>query len=420
MTASEKLTAALRTGNIEEINQALDSVIATEDVETLADWADSFWDLGFLDEAQKVLLVLKEKAPENNNEWNLTLAEIAVENDEIDEAFEYLFEIPEDSREYTSSLMIQADLYQVLGMPEVSENKLKEAKKRQDEDPIIDFAMAELARFSGDYETARNHYQRLLEKGEDFIVGVPMKERLGNAMSMVGQFEEAATLLEEVVEEDRSDDHLFSLAYTYFQGDEREKAIPLFQELLEKNDTYHSAYYFLAEALKDEERDAEALEVVKAGINHDPFQVRLFQLAAEISYRLRQTEEAESYLLKAIELGEGADNSILALANMYLYEERYEEAVAILKKLEEVDGYAKWRLGQAHRYLDEDEKALPLYQEASDEMGHDPGFMRDYGLYLREIGRMDESNHILEHYLHHVADDLEIESLLNNDDLTEF
>lgn len=414
MSASEEVLNALEKGQMEEGMKQLHRALNDDSDDLLGELSEHLWEMGFLDEARQVLLTLRERQPQND-EWNVTLAEIAIENDDLDAAFDYLEQVAPTSKAYPESLLVLADLYQMIGIPEVSETKLKEVKQLLPNESLIDFALAELYFSLGDYHRASEQYQLLIQQGIEEEAGVSINARLGKALSMEGKFEDAIPYLEKAVDIDRSDDHLFELAYTYLQLEERGKAIQLLKELKELNPTYQSLYYFLAEALKEEERDAEALEVVKEGIEQDAFQARLFQLAAELSYRLHDVSAAEDYLKQAIELGDGVDESILALSQLYLSEERFEEAIDVLKQLEEVDGYAKWILAQAYRGMEEDEKALPLYKEANLEMGHDPDFMRDYGLYLREIGQMADSNEVLEHYLHHVPDDMEIQTLLNDD-----
>ena len=74
---------------------------------------------------------------------NIPLAEIAIEDNEIDQAFDYLERISKDSEYYPQALLAIADLYQVIGIPEVSEAKLKEAAvfiTRRTADPILSLA----------------------------------------------------------------------------------------------------------------------------------------------------------------------------------------------------------------------------------------------------------------------------------------
>lgn len=62
----------------------------------------------------------------------------------IDLAFEYLEKVDKQSDYYPQSLLAIADLYQVIGIPEVSEAKLKEAAGLLPDEPLIQFALAEL------------------------------------------------------------------------------------------------------------------------------------------------------------------------------------------------------------------------------------------------------------------------------------
>jgi hypothetical protein len=43
--------------------------------------------------------------------------------------------------------------------------------------------------------------------------------------------------------------------------------------------------------------------------------------------------------------------------------------------------------------------------------------MKEYGIFLREEGRLEEARHLLSHYLAHEPGDLEVQSIL--DDLSE-
>ena len=62
--------------------------------------------IGFLEEAREVFDTLQERDPENE-EWLLSLAEIAMENDQIDEAFDYLDRITPQSSFLSTSVIDQ-------------------------------------------------------------------------------------------------------------------------------------------------------------------------------------------------------------------------------------------------------------------------------------------------------------------------
>ncbi len=57
-----------------------------------------------------------------------------------------------ESDYYPQSLLAIADLYQVIGIPEVSEAKLKEAAGLLPDEPLIQFALAELYFFSRSFQ----------------------------------------------------------------------------------------------------------------------------------------------------------------------------------------------------------------------------------------------------------------------------
>src|SRR5699024_11486721 len=120
----------------------------------------------------------------------LPLTEIAIENDQTDEALELLQEISKEDDIYPPALFILADLYQVLGMTEVSEAKLKEAARILPDESLIEFALAELYFSINKFDEAQFIYHRLLAKGETAINNVSLQERLGTSLSLIGKFEE--------------------------------------------------------------------------------------------------------------------------------------------------------------------------------------------------------------------------------------
>lgn len=141
--------------------------------------------MGFLEEAKRILEKLLKDFPEEDV-FYLSLAEIAIENDDIDGAFEYLEKIEPESDNYLESLLVTADLYQVLGIPEVSEAKLLQAKTIAPEEPLITFALAELHFTTNQLGEAINEYGQLQKQGVDEIANISIDERIGTAYSMMG------------------------------------------------------------------------------------------------------------------------------------------------------------------------------------------------------------------------------------------
>ena len=109
--------------------------------------AEELQNLGFLEEA----LELYEKVLENNPEEGgllVSIAEVYIDMNNEDEALVTLEKMDRNDPAYVEALLLLADLYEAQGLFEVSEQKLLEAEKLAPEEPVIQFALAEIGRAS--------------------------------------------------------------------------------------------------------------------------------------------------------------------------------------------------------------------------------------------------------------------------------
>lgn len=409
---SEKMLAALKAEDLSEANLMFEEALKKDTPEILASLAEELQALGFLDEAKRVLEKLLSDFPEEDI-FYLSLAEIAIENDDIDGAFEYLEQIAPDSENYLESLLVTADLYQVLGIPEVSEAKLLQAKTIAPEEPLITFALAELHFSANQLGEAINDYGQLQKQGIDEIANISIDERIGTAYSIMGGFEEAIPFLEWALEKEHTSDRLFQLGFTYYQIHDHQKAINYLQELITLDPQYQSGYYYLADSLKEEELLEEALLAAEEGIKENPYQVELLHLASEIAYRLRDSKKAEELLLQALETGEKMDETLLTLSNLYLNEDQPDKAIEMINQMDEEDNpYAAWNLAQAYNELEDFGAAGTYYKQAYEDLAHEPDFLKAYGIFLREDGQLETARAVLTSYLALEPGDLEVQSLL--------
>ncbi|EOL44319.1 tetratricopeptide repeat protein [Enterococcus caccae] len=413
-TYSEKMLHALHDEDLAQAQLMLAEAIRKDDDDTLVELGEELLSLGFLEEAKLVFEHLLMIFPDADG-LNIPLAEIAIENNLIDDAFVYLEKVSKESDSYVQSLLVTADLYQVIGIPEVSEAKLKEAQRLMPEEQLIHFALGELYFSNGQFQEASASYQELLEGGVTEISNVSINERVGSSQSMLGDFEEAIPFLENALEEGQTDDRLFQLAFTYLQLHENQKAIALLQQLRALNPHYQSLYLSLGEALQEEEQLEEARTILAEGIKENPFQVDLYQLASENAYRLHDTEKAESLLKEALALGEKTDETRLTLSNLYLNENRFDEVIDIVQQMEEQGHpYGEWNLAHAYNELEEYDLAKVHYEQAYQELSHEPEFLKEYAVFLREEGQIEKAKELLRHYLQHEPGDNEAQSLLDD------
>lgn len=410
---SENMLNALRNEELAEANQMFEEALKKDDPEILASLGEELQALGFLEEGKRVFEKLLVDFPEEDI-FNLSLAEIAIENDQIDEAFTYLERIKSESENYLESLLVTADLYQVLGIPEVSEAKLLQAKTIAPEEPLITFALAELHFSTNQLGEAINEYQQLQNQGIDEFANISLDERIGSAYSMLGGFEEAIPFLERALEQEHTSDRLFQVGFTYYQLHDYQKAINFLQELVTLDPQYQSGYFYLADSLKEEELLEEALSAAEEGIKENPYQVELLHLASEIAYRLRDSKKAETLLLQALETGDKTDETLLTLSNLYLNEGKPEKTIEMVEQMDEKDNpYAAWNLAQANNELEDFPAAAAYYKQAYEDLAHEPDFLKAYGIFLREDGQLELSQTILRKYLAIEPGDMEVASLLD-------
>lgn len=406
------MLTAISNGDLVEAQLEFESALQNDGDDVLMQLASQLTAAGFLEEAQLTFEKLLRDYP-NEGSILIALAEIAIENDKTDNAFEYLEKISKEDDYYIESLLVLADLYQVLGLPEVSEKKIKEAKMIVPNEPILNLALAELYFTMDRFQEAADLYRQLVMN--ELPEGISVNDRLGAALSMLGEFEEALPYLEEANNEEQTDHRLFQLAITYIQLKENEKAIQLLEQLKLLNPTYEGVYLPLASCLLDEDRNPEAEAVIAEGLTQNPYSLDLYHLASDNAFRLGKIPDAEEYLRKAISLEEDKEISLIKLANLLLVDERYEESLDTLSEL--ADGsqaQVYWTMAQAHNGLENYQEAGKLYEKAYEGLIDEPEFLKDYGLFLREEGQQEKAQIILNHYLELEPEDLDVHDLLDN------
>lgn len=415
MSNSKEMLEALSNGDLVAAQVAFEKAQKEDLPEERFQLADNLFQLGFMEEAQTLYEKLFEEFPEEET-LKISLAEIAIENDELDTAFNYLESIEETSDLYAQSLITQADIYQVLNIPEVSESKLKQAKAYLPNEPLLDLSIAELYFATEEYARAIEAYKELKSAFKEKESPISLDERIGVAYSRIGNFEEAVIYLEQAIEEEETVERLFQLALTFYQLEENERGIDLLNQVRLMDSEFIQVYYPLAQILHDEGRHEEAIEVIEEGISQNPYETALYHLASETSYHLGDKEQAKQYLEEVISLEIDADLSKIRLSELLLKEEDYEEVIRLIESLETNDQpLAEWMLAQAYNGLEEFEKAATFYDKVKEVLIDEPDFVKDYGLFLREEGKLQESNQLLTHYLNLVPGDIEVASLIDNE-----
>lgn len=415
MNYGEQMIEALQNNALEEAQELFIEALEKDQPEELYVLADTLYQLGFLAETKAIYEHLLIDFS-HDDELKIGLAEIAIEEDDIDGAMDWLMAIEEESPAYPQALLVSADLYQVQGLYEVSEQKLLLAKELLPDEPILTFALAELYFVMGKYAQAIYGYEELSEAGLGEISGINLAQRIGSAYSAVGDFEQAIPYLELAEKENETTDLLFELGFTYLQNKEYRRASETLFKLKELDPSYTSLYPYLAKSLEEENQLDRATEVIREGLRADQYNPELFYYAADLFLKLGDEEQGEYYYQESLELNPDNETVQLALINLYLKQERFSEAVVKIETAlenEEADAQFYWSLALAQEGLENYAKAAEAYQTAYPSFTRNKDFLKAYALFLREEGVLELTKEVIEKYLEIESSDEEMITILD-------
>ena len=405
---SEKMVASLQKQDLAHANKYFERALTNDTEEELLELADYLESIGFFPQAKRIYENLAPHYPESY----ISLAQIASEDGQVEEAFAYLEEITSDSDWYVTALLVKADLYQMEGLPDVAREKLVEAKQLSDE-PLVTFGLAEIDFELGNLNQAIKEYASLDNRLIYEQTGVSTYQRIGVSYASLGKFEAAIEFLEKALEIEYDDAVAFELATILYDQKEYQKANLYFKQIDTISPEFEGYEYGYALSLHAEHQTEEALRLTQQGLSKNPFDTRLLLLASQLSYELHDEQKAEDYLLKAKDNAEDLEEIALRLSNLYLEQERFDEVL----KFEEQDidnVLTKWNIARAYQALEQTTAALERYRLLLSDLKENPEFLEQYIYLLREMGDFEEAKHQAEYYLHLVPDDMEMQELYDS------
>ncbi|MFD1849526.1 tetratricopeptide repeat protein [Oceanobacillus bengalensis] len=374
--------------------------------------AQLFIQLGFLEEASTILNELLLIYPEES-EIKITLAEIYIEAEQDELAINLLAEIKGEDPSYVQALIQLADLYQAQGLFEVAEQKLLEAKKIEPNEGIIDFALGELYFSIGEYKHAILYYGKVIMHS-DHIANISINERLGEAYAASGEYEKALTYFKD--NDSRDPDLFFRYGITAFQADRNDIAIKAWEHVIELDRDYHTVYYHLALAYEDDGRINDAYHIAKEGLQLDEFNKELYFLAGSLAHRIGENEKSIEYVKQAVVLDSDYKEAVLFLVELFKSYDNHEGIVDLLteiKRLGADDSLYDWELARSYNEIESYDDALNHYMEAYNSLNQDSDFVKEYGYFLTEEGRIARAIKVFEDYLTLEPLDGEVEEFLN-------
>ena len=399
------MLAALQEQDLALADRYFEQALTTDSEEELLDLADYLESIGFFPQAKRIFEKLAPDYPASY----ISLAAIASDDGDLEQAFAYLEEIQPGSDWYVAALLAKADLYQLEGLPDVAREKLTQAAALTDE-PLVTFGLAEIDLELGDFSQAIKEYAQLDNRSIFEQTGVSTYQRIGVCYASLGKFAAAIEFLEKAVELEYDDAAVYELATILADQEEYQKANLYFKQLDTLSPDFEGYEYGYALSLHAEHRTAEALTLAQQGLAKNPFETRLLLLASRLSYELHDEKASEHYLLQAQEDADDLEEIALRLTTLYLEQERYEDILEFAEQ--EVDNaLTRWNLARAYQALESLEKAEELYNQVARELQDNPEFLEQYVYLLRELGRFEEAKRAAASYLRLVPDDASMQEL---------
>ncbi|HER5565178.1 tetratricopeptide repeat protein [Streptococcus pyogenes] len=408
MLNSEKMIASLDQQDLAHAEKYFQKALKEDDADSLIALGEYLESIGFLPHAKRIYLQLADDYPE----LNINLAQIAAEDDAIEEAFLYLDKVSKDSPNYLSALLVMADLYDMEGLTEVAREKLLQAVGISPE-PLVIFGLAEIDMSLQYFKEAIDYYAQLDNRQILELTGISTYQRIGRAYASLGKFEAAIEFLEKAVAIEYEDETVFELATLMYDQENYQKANLYFKQLETINPDYPGYEYGYALSLHEEHKTSEALRLVQQGLRKNAFDSQLLLLASQLSYELHDRQNAENYLLQAKEVAVDDEEILMRLATLYFDAERFEEVIALNR--ETIDNVlTKWTIAKAYHALEQEEVALALYNEISADLAENPEFLQDYAYLLREFGQFHKAIQMSTAYLRQVPDDVNMQDFLDH------
>ncbi|HER6860536.1 TPA: tetratricopeptide repeat protein [Streptococcus pyogenes] len=408
MLNSEKMIASLDQQDLAHAEKYFQKALKEDDADSLIALGEYLESIGFLSHAKRIYLQLADDYPE----LNINLAQIAAEDDAIEEAFLYLDKVSKDSPNYLSALLVMANLYDMEGLTEVAREKLLQAVAISSE-PLVIFGLAEIDMSLQYFKEAIDYYAQLDNRQILELTGISTYQRIGRAYASLGKFEAAIEFLEKAVAIEYEDETVFELATLLYDQENYQKANLYFKQLETINPDYPGYEYGYALSLHEEHKTSEALRLVQQGLRKNAFDSQLLLLASQLSYELHDRQNAENYLLQAKEVAVDDEEILMRLVTLYFDAERFEEVIALNR--ETIDNVlTKWTIAKAYHALEQEEVALALYNEISADLAENPEFLQDYAYLLREFGQFHKAIQMATAYLRQVPDDVNMQDFLDH------
>ena len=136
----------------------------------------------------------------------------------------------------------------------------------------------------------------------------------------------------------------------------------------------------------------------------------MYQKASELAAKLGQRDEAERYLLIALDQEPDNLTIVIMLSNLLIEYGKFEQNIELLTDYldqDEIDPQLYWNLGRSYANLDNYDDAIKYYDAASEQISS-LEFLKDAAIFYRNAGDRQKAKMFVDEYLASQPDDSEM------------
>lgn len=406
----------IHNGHLEEIRKQIPMLILHDNPEELFGIAEELLDYGFDAESKMIFEELYRRFPEEKS-LLLEIAEILIVQGDEEAVLLLLEQINPEDECYAAASILLADCYESFGMTEVSERKLEEAIKHVPNEPLLKIALGDIYAGHSDFKKAIDLFKEI-EAAK--FADVDVRERIGECLLSMGNFEEAIEYFEKIDTSNKSLEDLLRYGFALLQVNEHSKAISMFEKIIEMDPEFYSAYQYIAVAHNQLNQLDESLAYAKKGYELDPYNKELPLFIAQTYAKKGEHAGAIELLQEAIAIDPGYTEAIIFLSRLFIHNERFDEALDLINETKyenETDPQFEWILASVYNGLEEFEEAAKYFEAAAKNYMDTEAFLEEYAKFLVEEGQRDKAKAIFEKLIELSPDNIEysyaLERLMN-------
>ncbi|WP_119317501.1 tetratricopeptide repeat protein [Companilactobacillus formosensis] len=413
MSKADKVMETIDDGDFSKVDGLIQESLKEDDDQTQFSLAETLMSRGLSVQAKTIYQHLLVNYPSEGQILS-RLAEIAVSDGDSDQALDYISQITPDSPAYAENLLVSADIYQSLGLYEVSEQKLLEGIREFPDEEVFKFALAEVYFDENKFNQALTYYDMLLDMGIKNYSGISIVLRKASSLAGDGQYEDAISEYEKLNALELNEDAQFQLGFLYNQVKNYNKSISVLENLLDTNRDYPTAYPVIAEDYLNIKKNADAFKYAQLGLNLNELDDRLYQIAFDAG-----TSEDANNAIKILETGikkvENPMPLVIKLSDYYVTKGQFKANLDLLDG-REINNNPKliWNLAKSEFETDDVNKAQEDILTVLDEFKDNLDYLSDLVEILRSTGNKEVLQAALRLYLKQDPDNEQMQELLDS------